>query len=56
MIILFLILGFFVYFVPTFVAFANNRRNATAILVLNMFAGWTFLGWVIALVWAVYED
>jgi len=26
--------------------------NMDAILILNLFLGWTFLGWVIALVWA----
>lgn len=41
------------YFIPTIVADTRNHKNYFAILVLNLFLGWTFLGWVIALVWAV---
>jgi hypothetical protein len=40
------------YFLPTVFAFANSHLNAAAIFVLNLFLGWTLLGWVIALVWA----
>jgi len=41
-----------VYFVPFFVAVMRYHKYKTAIFVLNLFAGWTFLGWVGALVWA----
>lgn len=44
------------YFVPTWVARNRAHRNATAIFMLNLFLGWTFLGWVVALVWAVKKD
>ncbi|KAB0269035.1 superinfection immunity protein [Microvirga brassicacearum] len=40
------------YFLPTTVARARRHPQATAILILNIFLGWTFLGWVAALVWA----
>lgn len=44
------------YFVPTIVAGIRKKRNTAAIAVLNLFLGWTMVGWVIALVWAVaYE-
>lgn len=42
------------YFLPTIIG--NRKRNANAIFVLNLFLGWTFIGWVIALVWAVSKD
>ena len=42
------------YFLPAFVA--RHKRNAKAILVLNLFLGWTLIGWVIALVWAYVKD
>jgi hypothetical protein len=45
--------GGFVYFIPSIVARGKNRFNA--ILVLNIFLGWTLIGWVGALVWAVAE-
>jgi hypothetical protein len=41
-----------VYFLPTIIAVVGTHHNAGAIFVLNLFLGWTFLGWVIALVWA----
>ena len=30
----------------------NNHPNKIAILLLNIFLGWSFIGWVIALVWS----
>jgi hypothetical protein len=42
-----------VYFIPTMVGW--NHKNGTAILLLNLFLGWTFIGWVAALIWAVTE-
>lgn len=49
---LILILILAVYFVPAFVAANREHRNRLAISMLNLFLGWTLLGWVIALVWA----
>lgn len=40
------------YLAPSLFAAARNHHNSGAIFVLNLFAGWTFLGWLIALVWA----
>lgn len=44
------------YFFPTFVAMGRWHRNRAAIAVLNIFLGWTGLGWVAALVWACTSD
>ena len=41
-----------IYFIPSFVASDRGHHNTAAIVVLNLFLGWTFLGWVLALVWA----
>ncbi len=49
LLVLFLVL---LYFAPTFVASRRKHHNAMAIFVLNVALGWTFLGWVGALVWA----
>ena len=43
-----------VYFIPSFIG--SSKRNAGGIFVLNLLLGWTFLGWVIALVWACCRD
>jgi hypothetical protein len=43
-----------IYFLPAIVG--RNRRNAMPIFLLNLFLGWTLLGWVVALVWAAMPD
>jgi hypothetical protein len=43
----------FMYFLPAFVAAWTKHRNVTAIFLINLFLGWTLIGWVVALVWAV---
>lgn len=48
--------GFVLYFLPSIVAFARSKRDSGAILVLNLLLGWTAIGWVIALVWALRHD
>ena len=40
------------YFVPAATAMARSHHNTGAIVMLNLFLGWTFIGWVVALVWA----
>jgi hypothetical protein len=40
------------YFLPTVIATSRGKRNAGAIFALNLFLGWSLLGWVVALVWA----
>lgn len=42
-----------VYFIPTFIGSIRNHPNAVAITLLNLFLGWTLIGWVAALVWSV---
>lgn len=41
-----------VYFIPCWVAISRRHRSQLAIGVLNIFLGWTVLGWILALVWA----
>jgi uncharacterized membrane protein YqaE (UPF0057 family) len=41
-----------IYFIPAIVGSERGHHNSTAIFVLNLFLGWTLLGWVAALVWA----
>ena len=41
------------YFLPTIIAFNRNRHNKGAIFVLNLFLGWSVIGWVVSMVWAV---
>lgn len=54
--LVFILILVVLYFIPTLVAWRRNNRNRTAIGVLNLLTGWTFVGWVVALVWAVKND
>lgn len=49
------ILGLFLYFIPTLVAYRKEHIQKKAILILNIFLGWTFIGWVVALIWSVLK-
>jgi hypothetical protein len=42
----------FLYFLPLITAIKRGHRNRNAIGIMNLFLGWTGLGWVGALIWA----
>ena len=44
------------YFLPFAIAFYKKRINTGAIFALNLFLGWSLIGWVIALVWALKDE
>lgn len=46
----FFFLAFLLYFLPAIIA--HSKRDFTAILLVNLFFGWTGIGWIVALVWA----
>jgi hypothetical protein len=46
-----LFLGCF-YFLPTIVALVRKLRSIGPTIVVNLFLGWTFIGWVVALAMA----
>ena len=48
------ILAILAYFIPTIVGW--RKKNAGGIIALNLFLGWTFLGWVAALIWALSPE
>jgi hypothetical protein len=48
--------GFIFYFLPSLIALARSKRNTLSIFFLNLFLGWTLVGWVVALIWAVKAD
>jgi len=51
--ILFYILVTTLYFLPTIMAIVTKQHNVLSIFVINLFLGWTVVGWVLALSWAV---
>jgi len=40
------------YLLPTIVAVVRLHHQTLAIFLLNMFLGWSALGWVVALIWS----
>lgn len=47
----FIVLGA-VYFTPIFIAGSRQHPQRIPIALINILAGWTFVGWIAALVWA----
>ena len=56
LVIFFAVVGFAFYFLPTIVVFIRRKTNRLPVFLLNLFLGWTFIGWVIALVWAATSE
>jgi len=47
-----LLIAVALYLLPSIAAAINKNPNWESIAVINLFLGWTFIGWVIALAWA----
>jgi hypothetical protein len=50
------VIGAILYFVPWVVASRRRVHAQAGIIVLNLLLGWTILGWVGALIWAVSAE
>jgi len=44
------------YFLPSIIALARSKRDLLAIFLLNLFLGWSVIGWFVALIWAAKHD
>lgn len=51
---LFFALATIMYFLPSILGY--NKRSAAGIFLVNLFLGWTIVGWVVALFWACTAD
>lgn len=49
----FFLLAPVLYFYPMYEAYIHKQPNFFSIFALNLFLGWTLVGWVVALVWAI---
>lgn len=47
------VLGF-LYFLPTIIAH-NRGHEIAGVLLLNLFFGWTGIGWIALLLWALFS-
>ena len=41
------------YFLPVIVAHARHSASTTGIFIVNLLFGWTGIGWIACLLWAV---
>jgi Superinfection immunity protein len=48
-------LAVFFYFIPTFIAMMRDAAHRGSIALINLLFGWTVLGWIAALIWAIVE-
>lgn len=44
------------YWIPTIVAFIRHIDRKVGIILVNVFFGWTVLGWIGALIWACMAE
>jgi hypothetical protein len=51
-----LVVGILSYFAPLIYAASVKHRHTLQIGLLNVFVGWTILGWIVALIWASMHD
>ncbi|MGH8605775.1 MAG: superinfection immunity protein [Gammaproteobacteria bacterium] len=48
-----IVIAIALYFIPTVIAVFRGHHNAIAIFGLNLFLGWSFIGWVASLIWSL---
>jgi hypothetical protein len=48
------IIGLFFYFIPTLLAI--SKKQAGSVFMVNLFLGWSLIGWIIAFVWALRNE
>ncbi|MBX3425129.1 MAG: superinfection immunity protein [Pirellulales bacterium] len=48
--------GGLVYLLPTVVAYSRDHNNTMPIALINVFFGWTLIGWVGSMAWALSSD
>jgi len=45
--------GFLAYFAPLWIALLRHHPDAVGIATFNLLLGWTVIGWLLAMVWAL---
>lgn len=46
-----------IYFIPTIAVLTNsNKKNKAQVVLLNILAGWTVIGWFVLLFIAMWRD
>lgn len=55
-VIVLLVIGIPLYFLPVIIAYNRKHTNRSLILLLDFLVGWTFIGWAGCLVWAFIDN
>ncbi len=45
-----------IYFIPVIIAYVRKHNNILPITLMTIILGWTFFGWLAALLWALNSD
>jgi hypothetical protein len=48
--------GLALYFLPTIIVLAKRKKNVVGPILVNVLLGWTVIGWIVALIWALTVD
>lgn len=51
-----LIISLLFYFAPTLGAVVRKSKRTAGVFTLNLLLGWTVIGWIIAIIWAMGSD
>ena len=51
-----LMIGLCVYFIPAIIAMAKDMPKWWAVVFINLFFGWSLIGWLVAFIWACVGD
>lgn len=43
----------FLYVLPSFIAWRRKHPNTGSVLLINLFLGWTVIGWFAAFIWSL---
>ena len=52
MTVIILLLVIIIYMLPTLIAFSREHPHREAVAVINIFLGWTLIGWFVVFLWA----
>lgn len=55
LIVILVVGGIVLYFLPAIIAYKRNHANKGIILLIDFLLGWTFLGWAGCIVWAFVD-
>jgi len=48
--------GCAMYFLPSLIAALRNKKDVLRIMLVNFLLGWSVIGWIVCLVWALKAD